>query len=159
MKKILIPIILLLSLAAFAIPQKKKIKKAKQKETITKVEYETFARRGKTEVTITKDSAISIGRTEKKFILLTPTKWNELVKTLQAVKLSAIPSWASPTKAREYDGAAHCKIAVSTKANKYESQTFDSGKPMKQLQILYNAIDSIRNDIEAEGKEYAVQPE
>lgn len=159
MKRTLLPILLLLCLTTLAIPQKKKVKKSKQKETITKVEYETFTRRGRTEVTITKDSAISIGRTEKKFILMNTAKWNELVKTLQAVKLSTIPSWSSPTKAREYDGAAHCKIAVSTKANTYESQTFDSGKPMKQLQGLYDAIDKIRNEIDADGKECAVRQE
>jgi hypothetical protein len=159
MKKILLPIILLLSITALAAPQKKKLKKAKQKETITKVEYETFARRGRTEVTITKDSAISIGRTEKKFILMTAEKWNAVAKSLNAVKLSVIPSWESPTHQREYDGASHCKISVSTKNNKYESQYFDSGKPMKQLQAVYDAIDNLRNDIDANGKEYDTKAE
>ena len=159
MKKILIPIILLLSITALAMPQKKKCKKVKQKETITKVEYETFARRGRTEVAITKDSAISIGRTEKKYILMTAEKWNAVAKSLSAVKLSAIPSWKSPTHKREYDGASHCKISVSTKNNKYESQYFDNGTPMKQLQSLYDAIDNIRNDIEANGKEYILKAE
>ena len=86
-------------------------------------------------------------------------KWNALRKSLHSVKLSAIPFWPSPTKAREYDGAAHCKIAVSTKKNKYESQSFDGGNPMKQLKPLYNAIDSIRNFLEADGKEYAAATE
>ena len=159
MKKILIPIILLLSITALAVPQKKKCKKVKQKETITKVEYETFARRGRAEVFITKDSAISIGRTEKKFILMTPEKWNVVAKSLSGVKLSAIPSWVSPTHQREYDGASHCRIIVSAKNKKYESQYFDSGKPMKQLQALYDAIDNIRNDIDANGKVYSTQAE
>ncbi len=30
---------------------------------------------------------------------------------------------------------------------------------MKQLQALYDAIDEIRNAIDAEGKEYITQPE
>ena len=154
MKKILLPILLLLSIIAFACPQKKKCKKTKQKEIITKVEYETFARRGRTEVTITADSAISIGRTEKKFILMTAAKWNAILNSVKAVKLSSIPTWESPTKRREYDGAWHCKISISTKAKKYESQYFDSGDPMKQLQALYDAIDSLRHAIESDGKQY-----
>ena len=158
MKRTVLPIILLLCLTAFAVPQKKK-KKAKQKETITKIAYETFARRGRTEVSITRDSAISIGKKEKKFILMNSAKWSALVNSLNTVKLPAIPSWASPTKAREYDGAAHCKIAISTKANTYESKYFDNGRPMKQLQALYNAIDSLRNEIETAGKEYSLRAE
>lgn len=154
MKNIFILLILLISIAAFAIPQKKKTKKAKQKETITKVEYQTFTRRGRTEVTITKDSAITIGSTERKFILMTPGKWNEITGTLKSTKLSSIPTWESPTKKREVDGASHCKMMVSTKANTYESQYFDGGKPMKGLKALYDAIGGIRNDIDSIGKPY-----
>ncbi len=154
MKKVLIPILLLFSIASFALPQKKKIKKATQKETITKIAFETFTRRGNIQVGITKDSAISIGRTEKKFILVSADKWNKILSSLKAVELASVPKWKSPTKQREYDGASHCRITVSTKKKIYESQYFDGGKPMKQLQALYDAIDAIRNDIDAEGKKY-----
>ncbi len=127
----------------------------KQTETVTKIEYENFARRGRTEITITKDSAISTNKAGKKYVLMTTAKWNELAATLKNIKLSAIPTWVSPTKAREYDGASHAKIAVSTKSNTYESQYFDGGKPMKQLQSLYDAIENLRSTIEEEGKECA----
>ncbi|MES2850697.1 MAG: hypothetical protein V4685_16680, partial [Bacteroidota bacterium] len=113
MKKILIPILLLLSIVASAVPQKKKIKKAKQKETITKIAFETFTRRGNIQVDITKDSAISIGTTEKKFILVSADKWNKILSSLKAVELASVPKWKSPTKQREYDGASHCRIMVS----------------------------------------------
>lgn len=155
MKKVFIPLLLLLSIAAVALPQKKKAKKAKQKETITKVEFETFTRGNRAEVTITKDSAISIGTREKKYIVMSAAKWNELCVALKKVSLSSIPVWEAPTKAREYDGAAHCRIMVSTKNKTYESKYFDSGQPMKQLQALYDVIDSLRNTISEEGKEYA----
>jgi hypothetical protein len=155
MKRILIPILLLVSIITFGVPQKKKkIRKARQTETITKIEFESFARRGRTEVTITKDSVISIGRTEKKYILMTAEKWTVLMNALKKLKLDDIPNWQSPTKAREYDGAAHCKFLVSTKNKQYESQYFDSGKPMKQLQALYDAIENIRTVISEEGKVY-----
>lgn len=130
------------------------MKKAKQKETITKVAYETFTRGQRSEVTITKDSAISIGRTEKKFILITTQQWTEVCTAVKNITLSSIPGLQAPTKAREYDGAAHCRIAVSTKKDTYESQYFDGGQPMKELQALYDVIESIRSVIKEEGKEY-----
>ncbi len=130
------------------------MKKAKQKEAITKVEYETFTRGQRYDVTITKDSVISIGRTGKKFILVTTEQWNEICAAVKNVTLSSIPGLQAPTKAREYDGAAHCRIAVSTKKNTYESQYFDGGQPMKQLQALYDVIENIRSVVKEEGKEY-----
>lgn len=157
MKRILISILLLLSIASFAHPRKKKVKK--QVHTITKVTFETFTRRGRTEVTVTKDSAISIGRNESKFILLPAGEWTKVVNSLKKVKLSEIPTWESPTKAREYDGAAHCQIVVCTKSKRYESQSFDGGHPMKQLQALYDVVQNFRNDIDTNGQEYAVKAE
>jgi hypothetical protein len=154
MKKTFLPVLLLLCLTAFALPQKKKAKKARQKETITKIEYHTFTRRGHTDVTITKDSAISIGRNEKKYMLMTAGQWNEITSTLRTIQISAIPGWESPTKKREVDGASHCKILVSTKTSTYESQYFDGGRPMKELQALYDAIAGVRSDIDSIGKPY-----
>lgn len=155
MKKTFLPILLLFCLAAFTLPQKKKIKKAKQKETITKVEYQTFTRLGRTAITITKDSAISIGRTEKKFILMTGDKWKEITGALSAVKLSVVPALPSPTRQREVDGASHCRMTISTKNNTYESQYFDGGRPMKELKLLYDAIGSTRNEIDSIGQPYS----
>jgi len=129
------------------------MKKAKQQPAITQIAYESFARRGRTDIVITKDSAISIGKNSRKYIMMSPAKWNELTASLKLVKLASIPTWVSPTKAREYDGASHSKISVSTKTTTYESQYFDGGKPMKQLQALYDAIDKLRVSIEEEGKE------
>ena len=155
MKRLLAPVLLLLSIAAVAHPQKKKVKKAKQKkETITKVSFETFTRRENVTVSITKDSAISIGRTGSKYTLTNADQWNKVLNSLKALQLSVIPKWVSPTKQREYHGASHCRIWVSTKSKTYESQYFDGGKPMKQLQALYDVIDEIRNNIDEEGKAY-----
>lgn len=155
MKKVAIPLLLLLvSVISFALPQKKKVKKARQKDAITKIEYETFTRGNRSEVRITKDSAISIGRSEKKFILITEAKWNTVCAALKNVTLSAVPALEAPTKAREYDGAAHCKIIISGKSVSYESKYFDGGHPMKELKQLYDVIESIRTEIKDEGKTY-----
>ena len=148
MKKIAVIILLLVSIAPNSFSQKKKM----GKETITQIEMELFSRRGRTELAISKDSAISIGRTDKQFILLTTKQWNRLVSSLKGVKLPGIALLVSPTKDREFDGAQHCKISISTKKNKYESQYFDEGKPMKKMQRLYDAIAAIRNEINNNGK-------
>ncbi|HOZ78515.1 MAG TPA: hypothetical protein PLY34_11000 [Ferruginibacter sp.] len=155
MKKILVPLVfVLLFLVSFALPQKKKVKQVKQKDTITRVEFEMFTRGTRSEVTITRDSAINIGRTEKKFILIPKAKWDEICVALKNVSLLSIPALEAPSKAREYDGAAHCKIIVVTKSSRYESKYFDGGQPMKQLQALYDVIESIRNTITDKGAAY-----
>lgn len=159
MKKILLPVLLLLTVAAFALPQKKKKKIKRQQPAITKVAFESFTRGSSVQLHITKDSAISIGRKESKYLLLSAADWHTICGSIKNVKLTDMPNWEAPTKAREYDGAPHCTIMVATKDKQYTSQTFDGGQPMKQLQALYNAIDSLRTKINEEGKAYTTTAE
>lgn len=159
MKKILLPVFLLLTVTVFALPQKKKKKIKRQQPAITKVEFESIARGSNIQLRITRDSAISIGRKESKYMVLPAAEWNTILSSIKNIKLTDIPNWEAPTKAREYDGAPHCTIVVTTKDNQYTSQTFDGGQPMKQLQALYNAIDSLRTKINEEGKIYTAATE
>lgn len=155
MKKIFLILFLLLSIVSFAFPQKKKSKKVKPKqEMVTQIEYESFSRRLRTHIIITKDSAVSTTRNDKKFILVSKAEWNALTASLQQVKLEAIPALVSPTHQRETDGAMHCRMIIITKSNRYESQYFDCGKPMKQLAAVYEKTEAIKNTIEEEGKQY-----
>jgi hypothetical protein len=157
MKKILLPILLLLAIVSFAYPQKKRKKMKPPQPAITKVVFESVARGNNAAITFTKDSAISIGRRHSKYILLSAKDWSTITNSVKKIKLADIPKWEAPTKAREYDGATHCTISVSTKNSQYQSQTFDGGQPMKQLQALYNAIDSLRNKINEDGKTYTTE--
>ncbi len=141
-------------MVSFAYPQKKKYKKLRQKETVTQIEYESFSRRFRTHVIITKDSAICTTRKDKKFTLVSAEEWKALTASLQQVKLEGIPAMVSPTNQREVDGASHSRISVSTKGNKYESQYFDGGRPMKQLAALYEKINEIKGAIEEKGEQY-----
>jgi hypothetical protein len=139
MKQITVFLLLVL-LAAQCYPQKKKM----TKESVTSIEFEMFGRRGKTEISISKQFAISTSRSEKKFIPMTVVQWNELLGTVNKLNLASIGKLTAPTKRREVDGALHCRIFISTKNKKYETQYFDSGIPMKELKPLYDKIEAIR---------------
>jgi hypothetical protein len=149
MKKIT-AILLLLLLSIQCFPQQKRA----MKEPVISIAFELFGRRGKIHVKITPEFAISTGSTEKKFIVMTAEKWNELLAAANELKLSTISKLKSPTKRRETDGALHCRILISTKKNKYETQYFDSGIPMTELKSLYDKIEAIRNAINYDGDDW-----
>jgi heat shock protein HslJ len=142
-------IIALIILAVFSFSMK-----AQNKQVVVSVAYESFSRRSRTEIIVTRDSAIVKTRDDAKYILMAPGQWQKITRALQKVKLSSVPSYKAPTKAREYDGAAHSKLAITTATKKYESQYFDSGQPMKPLQLLNDEIEAIRSAVEKNGTAY-----
>ncbi len=146
MKKILVVLSLVLSLVPELFAQ--------TKEPVTSIRFEIFNRTVRTKLTITKDSAISIGRKEQKFILINSNQWNALVNSLQSTDLAGISKLVSPTHNRDVDGASHCKIVIYTDKNIYQSQYFDSGKPMPELQKVYDAITVIADDIAKSGQTF-----
>lgn len=140
--------ILMLAVSICVYPQKKKLK-----EPVTAIQFEMFGRRGRTEIKITADSAISSSRTGHKFILVTAVQWNGLLGTVKNINLPGLHKLISPTSRRDMDGALHCRIFICTKNKKYETQYFDSGVPMKQIRSLYESIETLRNAIDEDGKD------
>ncbi len=128
-------------------PQKKKAVKA---DTVTQVSFESFSRMRQTQIAITPDSFVITTNTGREAAAITKAQWNKIKATLKAVKLAKIPSLVSPTHNREFDGAMHCRITVSTIATQYESQYFDDGRPVKPLQALYDEILALQKEF---GKE------
>jgi hypothetical protein len=120
---------------------------AQQKEmtnaAVTSVEFESVGRRGRTEIKITRDSMVLTTRTGKKVKAFSQAQWNKLLNTVEDVDLSMIHTLVSPTHQRDVDGALHCRFFISTATNRYETQHFDSGKPMKQLQSLYDCVEML----------------
>lgn len=135
--KNLLPFFLLLFVSIHTDAQSKEMKNI----VITSVEFESVGRRGRTEIKICRDSMVLITRSGTKTKALTPAQWTKLLNTLQDADLSMMHTWASPTYQREVDGALHCRFFISTPTQRYETQHFDSGKPMKQLQSLYDFVE------------------
>ncbi|MBL0355417.1 MAG: hypothetical protein IPP72_00335 [Chitinophagaceae bacterium] len=148
MKRIAL-VILSLIISSHLYPQKKAAK-----EPVTVIQFELFGRRGRTEMMITSEFAISKSRSEKKFIPMTADKWNALLTAVNHIDLPGLQKLKAPTSRRDVDGALHCRILICTKNEKYESQYFDSGIPMKQLQALYDKIEAIRSAIKDDGDDW-----
>lgn len=123
------------------------------KEPVVNIVFELSGRRGGlTQLRITPAMAISSSRTEKKYITMSPEKWNELLGTLKEIDLASISQLKAPTQKRLVDAAFHCRILISTKNKKYQTTYFDSGIPMMELKPLYDKIEAIRNAINYDGE-------
>lgn len=63
----------------------------------------------------------------------TSENWNELMSLMAAVDTKSIPSLEAPSKAHQYDGAAHATFSVYTEKgeNGLQTPTFDAGNPNK----------------------------
>lgn len=74
--------------------------------------------------------------------------WAKLSKEANSLSLEKLNSYASPTTDRYHDGALAATIKITTASGQvYESQSFDAGKPPKELAALYNLLapDFVKN--------------
>ena len=72
---------------------------------------------------------------------MTNDNWTKLKSTANSLSLEKINSYAAPTTDRYHDGALAATIKITTASGQvYESQSFDSGKPPKELVALYNLL-------------------
>ena len=74
--------------------------------------------------------------------------WAKLNKEANSLSLEKLNSYAAPTTDRYHDGALAATIKITTASGQvYESQSFDAGKPPKELAALYNLLspDFVKN--------------
>jgi hypothetical protein len=111
---------------------------------ITSVRFKTFTRGASKTITISRDSiAISPdGRAGKQPVRCKIKKedWNLLIKQLNQLNVTDIPSLNSPTNKRAVDGAWHSEIVVQTTAQKSYSHSFDNEEPDEKLKSLMQVI-------------------
>lgn len=73
---------------------------------------------------------------------LSSSDWENIVKQASLIDLSKISSYESPTTGRFSDRALSSAIIIISDGKTYESNTFDAGIPPKELEGLYNALQS-----------------
>lgn len=67
--------------------------------------------------------------------------WKTLTSTASALELDKINTYQAPTTERFHDGALIALIKITaTDGTVYESQSFDAGKPPKELAALYKIL-------------------
>lgn len=118
-----------------------------QDDPVVKVDFTSLTRGYQREVSISKDSVLETisGPAEYRVIKnrLTADEWKEFVGALRGISLEEIPTLASPTSKRSYDGARHSTIVISTRDGKSYTHGFDDEDPHQKLQSLMKAITKV----------------
>ena len=78
----------------------------------------------------------------KKSLLLKylPAEWQMVSRLAQTIDLSKISDLKAPTEGRHSDRAMIASIIITAGGKEYTSSEFDSGRPPKELEALYKAI-------------------
>jgi hypothetical protein len=65
----------------------------------------------------------------------TKENWDELMMLVSKVDIETIPNLEAPSKAHQYDGAAHANFTVYKEkgTNELQTPTFDAGNPNKAI--------------------------
>jgi hypothetical protein len=71
------------------------------------------------------------------------SEWENIEKQVNLLDLSKIPSFIAPTTGHYSDQALASTIIITSNGNSYQSSSFDSGNPPKELASLYKAIQQI----------------
>jgi len=74
--------------------------------------------------------------------------WPKLINLLHAIDLKNISKLEAPTQARLYDGAAIAQLTITKKNAVFETNSFDHGKPPKEIEALVKKILSLSENIE-----------
>lgn len=109
-------------------------------QSVQKVELEEMTRGTNKNLVFTSEAAISTVNGQKSTRKHTAADWDKIRKAAEAIDVSKIDTYEAPTQARFYDGALAATIRIHKNGKVYTSQSFDSGKPPKQLAALYNLL-------------------
>jgi len=74
--------------------------------------------------------------------------WSKLMNLLNAINLKNISKLEAPTQARLYDGAAIAQLTITQENVSFETNSFDHGKPPKEIEALVIKILSLSENIE-----------
>lgn len=69
-----------------------------------------------------------------------PAEWQMVSRLAQTIDLSKISDLKAPTEGRHSDRAMIASIIITAGGKEYTSSDFDSGRPPKELEALYKAI-------------------
>lgn len=108
--------------------------------TIQKVELEEMTRGTNKNLVYTPASkTVKINDAPKKSSF-SSTEWSDIARAAEVIDLSKLATYEAPTTARFYDGALAATIKIHKNGKMYTSQSFDSGKPPKELAALYKLL-------------------
>ncbi|MCT2561064.1 hypothetical protein [Chryseobacterium herbae] len=105
-------------------------------------------------ITFTPDSKTTSVNGNVSVDVLSAAAWENIVKQAEVIDLDKIASLKSPSEGRFGDRAFASSILITVDGKTYESSTFDSGVPPKELEPLYRELfKGIKGKQKPSGKE------
>ncbi|WBV61892.1 hypothetical protein PFY12_07190 [Chryseobacterium camelliae] len=74
---------------------------------------------------------------------ITLSEWENVEKEVNHIDLSKISSFAAPTTGHYSDQALASTILITSNGSTYQSSSFDSGNPPKELASLYKILQQV----------------
>ena len=74
--------------------------------------------------------------------------WSKLMNALDAIDLKNISNLKAPNEARFYDGAAIAQLIITQENTSFETNSFDHGKPLVEIETQVKKILSLSKNIE-----------
>lgn len=121
-----------------------KTESSSQQSKIEKIQLTEQTRGSNTIITYTPASKVSSYNGEESNSPMSASEWGKITKQAEAIDLSKISTLQSPTTDRYTDRALIATIIITSNGTTYTSASFDSGKPPKELEELYNSIQPLK---------------
>lgn len=124
-----------------------------QEQVVERIELQSATRGYKKIIEITPDSVLvreisymSSNNPKEIRRATRRAEWEQLMKVLEAVELSALPGLQAPTKNRASDAALHSTLTITTPATTYQTPAFDNYRAHPKLQKLVELIQTVEKE-------------
>lgn len=120
-------------------------------DDISEIRYETYSRGFAAQYVISEDSiSVTNGTFEKttQTRAITKAEWQNLMATLNNLKIQNIETLEPPTEGRMVDAAAQANLSITQNNNVFETKTFDHGNAPAPIEPLVKAILRLAETVE-----------
>ncbi|PIF44652.1 hypothetical protein CLU96_1632 [Chryseobacterium sp. 52] len=111
-----------------------------KKSKVQKIEITEQTRGTNRLITFTSGSTTTSVNGNISVAVLSAADWENIVKQAELIDLDKIASLTAPSEGRYGDRAFASSILITVDGKTYESSTFDSGAPPKELENLYREL-------------------
>lgn len=112
-------------------------------DKLESVEYQTYARSGRTAVIISPNGLTLIEGSTQGVFNYPKADWDQLKKLVASMNLKDIDKLKAPSNKRFSDGAASASITLVINGKTKRSAGFDHGQPPEELKALVTKVLSI----------------
>ncbi|NML72427.1 hypothetical protein HHL23_21965 [Chryseobacterium sp. RP-3-3] len=111
-----------------------------KRSKIKKVEITEQTRGTNRLITFTPGSVTTTENGNVSVDVLSAVAWGNIIKQAELIDLDKIALWQSPSEGRFGDRALASTVSITVDGKAYQSSSFDSGRPPKELENLYREL-------------------